>query len=73
MYGQSFTLEDPKSNGLNAKAKGPGEAGEFTRQGGFLSFYEVCLTFKKSNRVTINCNTFSKLRFVNILNKVAGL
>jgi chitinase len=41
MYGQSFTLEDPTSNGLNAKAKGPGEAGEFTRQGGFLAFYEV--------------------------------
>lgn len=42
MYGQSFTLEDPQVNGLNAKSKGPGEAGEFTRQGGFLAFYEVC-------------------------------
>lgn len=43
MYGQSFTLEDPATNGLNAKAKGPGEAGEYTRQGGFLAFYEVAL------------------------------
>lgn len=48
MYGQSFTLADANSNGLNAKASGPGEAGEFTRQGGFLAFYEVksfCVTF----------------------------
>lgn len=43
MYGQSFTLEDPQKNGLNAVSKGPGEAGEFTRQGGFLAYYEVCL------------------------------
>ncbi|XP_046655141.1 probable chitinase 10 [Daphnia pulicaria] len=47
MYGQSFTLEDPTSNGLNAKSKGPGEAGEFTRQGGFLAFYEICHRMKQ--------------------------
>ena len=41
MYGQSFTLRDPSVNGLNSPASGPGEAGEFTRQGGFLSYYEV--------------------------------
>lgn len=41
MYGQSFTLANPKENGLNAKARGPGQAGEFTRQGGFLAYYEV--------------------------------
>jgi len=42
MYGQSFTLANPKENGLNAKARGPGQAGEFTRQGGFLAYYEIC-------------------------------
>ena len=41
LYGQSFTLINPKENGLNAKAEGPGEAGEFTRARGFLSYYEV--------------------------------
>lgn len=42
LYGQSFTLADPKNNGLNAKAPGPGVAGEFTRAAGFLAYYEIC-------------------------------
>lgn len=41
LYGQSFTLENPNNNGLNAPAKGTGQAGEFTRQAGFLAYYEV--------------------------------
>ena len=44
MYGQSFTLANPQINGLNAKASGPGLAGEFTRQAGFLAYYEVSYT-----------------------------
>lgn len=42
LYGQSFALADQKNNGLNAKAPGPGQAGEFTRAAGFLAYYEVC-------------------------------
>ncbi|CAG9760168.1 unnamed protein product [Ceutorhynchus assimilis] len=42
LYGQSFKLENEKNNGLNAKAPGPGEAGEFTRAAGFLAYYEIC-------------------------------
>nr|CAD7569858.1 unnamed protein product [Timema californicum] len=42
LYGQSFSLTDPKDTGLNAKTAGPGEAGEFTRAGGFLAYYEIC-------------------------------
>ena len=41
LYGQSFTLTDRKNNGLNAPTTGPGTAGQFTRQGGFLAYYEV--------------------------------
>lgn len=41
LYGQSFSLADASEHGLNAKSYGPGEAGEFTRAGGFLAFYEV--------------------------------
>lgn len=41
LYGQSFTLENTRNNGLNAKAPGPGQAGEFTRAAGFLAYYEV--------------------------------
>ena len=43
MYGQSFSLADAKVNGLNSKTYGPGQAGEFTRAGGFLAYYEVCI------------------------------
>lgn len=43
MYGQSFSLADAKENGLNSKSYGPGEAGEFTRAGGFMAYYEVTL------------------------------
>ncbi|KAH8400624.1 hypothetical protein KR222_009154, partial [Zaprionus bogoriensis] len=42
LYGQSFTLENAKNNGLNAKAPGPGQAGEFTKAAGFLAYYEIC-------------------------------
>lgn len=41
MYGQSFSLADATINGLNSQSYGPGEAGEFTRAGGFMAFYEV--------------------------------
>jgi len=47
LYGQSFQLAEPSTNGLNARAPGPGQAGEFTRAAGFLAYYEVrciCLT-----------------------------
>ncbi|XP_028131818.1 probable chitinase 10 [Diabrotica virgifera virgifera] len=47
LYGQSFSLADPGKRGLNEKTYGPGEAGEFTRAGGFLSFYEICERVRK--------------------------
>ena len=42
LYGQSFTLADPAHSGLGAAVLGRGEAGEFTRAGGFLAYYEIC-------------------------------
>ncbi|RXG60008.1 putative chitinase 3 [Armadillidium vulgare] len=41
-YGQSFTLADASNNGLNAQTYGGGEAGTYTRQMGFLAYYEIC-------------------------------
>ena len=41
MYGRTFTLKDPVQQGLGAPATGAGQAGEFTRAQGFLSYYEV--------------------------------
>ena len=43
MYGQAFSLASAAANqGLNAPAPGRGQAGEFTRAGGFLAYYEIC-------------------------------
>lgn len=47
LYGQSFRLSDPSSNGLNSNAPGPGQAGEYTKAAGFLSYYEICERIKK--------------------------
>lgn len=42
LYGQSFSINDPKAGtGLNVPASA-GNAGEFTRAAGFLSYYEIC-------------------------------
>ncbi|XP_071446319.1 probable chitinase 10 [Hetaerina americana] len=53
LYGQSFSLADSSANGLNAKTYGPGEAGQFTRAGGFLSFYEICDKVNKGGWTTV--------------------
>lgn len=42
MYGQSFSLTDSTKTGLNQKAGGPGQAGQYTRAAGFLAYYEIC-------------------------------
>ncbi|KAL3269272.1 hypothetical protein HHI36_008350 [Cryptolaemus montrouzieri] len=47
LYGQSFSLADSSNNGLNAPSYGPGEAGDFTRAGGFMAFYEICERVKR--------------------------
>jgi hypothetical protein len=59
LYGQSFQLAEPTTNGLNARAPGPGQAGEFTRAAGFLAYYEVhrsCLiVLVHSMRIDCTC------------------
>ncbi|CAG2180578.1 unnamed protein product, partial [Oppiella nova] len=45
-YGRSFTLTNPSNNGMNAPTSGGGKAGEFSRESGFLAFYEICEMMK---------------------------
>ena len=46
LYGRSFTLRDPANNGLMAAAKGKGKPGKYTREGGFLAYYEVSAVYQ---------------------------
>lgn len=41
-YGRSFTLANPGRYIVNSEAKDGGIAGEYTKEGGFLAYYEVC-------------------------------
>lgn len=41
MYGQTFSLADSTRHDMNSPTYGPGLAGEYTRAGGFLAYYEV--------------------------------
>ena len=64
LYGQGFTLADPKVHGLNAPAPGPSQAGEFTRAAGFLAYYEVNHTealFPKSGSISKQFNPLADL------------
>lgn len=40
-YGRTFHLLKASSNGLQAKAIGPASPGKYTKQAGFLAYYEV--------------------------------
>lgn len=46
-YGRSFTLASQSQNGMNSPTSGGGKAGEFTKEAGFLAFYEICDMLKQ--------------------------
>ncbi|XP_041504605.1 oviduct-specific glycoprotein-like [Microtus oregoni] len=41
-YGRTFHLLSASKNGLQAASTGPGSPGKYTKQAGFLAYYEVC-------------------------------
>ncbi|CAF0850254.1 unnamed protein product [Brachionus calyciflorus] len=41
-YGRSFKLVNSNENQIGSPSNGPGSAGEFTREAGFLASYEIC-------------------------------
>ncbi|XP_040854534.1 oviduct-specific glycoprotein isoform X1 [Ochotona curzoniae] len=49
-YGRTFHLLKASSNGLQAKAIGPASPGKYTKQAGFLAYYEVCSFIQKAKR-----------------------
>jgi chitinase len=40
-YGRTFTLSNTANFKVNAPASGGGKAGDYTKEGGFLAYYEV--------------------------------
>ena len=40
-YGRGFLLTNPAVSGVGAPTKGPSPAGRYTRESGFLAYYEV--------------------------------
>ncbi|XP_003933499.1 acidic mammalian chitinase isoform X1 [Saimiri boliviensis] len=46
-YGRTFTLSNPSNTGIGAPTSGAGPAGPYTRESGFLAYYEIC-TFLKN-------------------------
>lgn len=42
-YGRTFTLTSTQRIGVNSPASGGGKAGEYTKEGGFLAYYEVTM------------------------------
>ena len=52
-YGRSFTLRDRNNHDVGASIRGPGDAGRFTGEKGFISYYEVLLD---------NCSSYVHIR-----------
>ncbi|KAH9502496.1 hypothetical protein Btru_068845 [Bulinus truncatus] len=50
-YGRSFTLSDPNRHEVGDPAPSPGQAGQFTREAGFLAYYEICEIIKSGASV----------------------
>nr|XP_018905689.1 PREDICTED: probable chitinase 3 [Bemisia tabaci]XP_018905690.1 PREDICTED: probable chitinase 3 [Bemisia tabaci] len=45
-YGRTFTLSNPSVFKVNSPASGGGKAGEYTKESGFLAYYEICEMLK---------------------------
>ncbi|CAH2002617.1 unnamed protein product, partial [Acanthoscelides obtectus] len=41
-YGRSYTLYNPEAHDIESPADGPGSMGEYTRENGYLAYYEIC-------------------------------
>jgi chitinase len=50
-YGRCYTLTSAGNNGVGAPTRGPCTAGTFTREAGFLSYYEICEFLRRPGTV----------------------
>lgn len=52
-YGRCFTLSNAADHGVGAPVKGACTAGKYTREAGFLSYYEICKLRNAPGAVTV--------------------
>lgn len=73
-YGRSFTLANPNKFKVNSAASSGGKAGEYTKEGGFLAYYEVstehhglnpfrACTMRSWHKLELNCVGFCLVFF----------
>ncbi|XP_076759589.1 acidic mammalian chitinase-like [Xylocopa sonorina] len=48
-YGRSYTLKNPGDHGVRSPTTGPGAAGPFTKQAGYIGYNELCLRLMNGN------------------------
>lgn len=58
-YGRSFTLSNSANFRVHSTASGGGKAGEYTKESGFLAYYEVLSRFA----FIYNMNTLQKSQY----------
>ncbi|XP_036047472.1 oviduct-specific glycoprotein [Onychomys torridus] len=49
-YGRTFRLLEESKNGLQAASTGPASPGYYTKQAGFLAYYEVCSFIQRAEQ-----------------------
>uniref|UniRef100_A0A8C5P2Q3 Oviduct-specific glycoprotein n=1 Tax=Jaculus jaculus TaxID=51337 RepID=A0A8C5P2Q3_JACJA len=49
-YGRTFRLLKASENGVQAAAMGPASPGKYTKQAGFLAYYEVCSFVQRARK-----------------------
>nr|XP_042135590.1 oviduct-specific glycoprotein [Peromyscus maniculatus bairdii] len=49
-YGRTFQLLEESKNGLQAASTGPASPGYYTKQAGFLAYYEVCSFIQRAEQ-----------------------
>jgi len=52
-YGRCFQLTSANENGVDAPARGPCTAGTWTREAGFLAYYEICQMLGNAGTVKV--------------------
>ncbi|XP_059611395.1 acidic mammalian chitinase-like isoform X2 [Phlebotomus argentipes] len=53
-YGKSYTLADKSKHGIGANVEGPGKAGPYLQEAGFLGYNEICESMSQDQWTTVH-------------------